>query len=42
MKPYGKNLNLFRIEKGLTTYELSELTGIPQSTIIKWKMVKKN
>lgn len=34
MKPYEK-LKKIRIEKGLTTYELSEITGIPQSTISK-------
>lgn len=40
MKPYEK-LKSIRIEKGLTTYELSELTGIPQSTISKMENGKR-
>lgn len=40
MQPYEK-LKLIRIEKGLTTYELSELTGIPQSTISKMENGKR-
>ncbi len=40
MKPYEK-IKLLRIEKGLTTYELSELTGIPQSTISKMENGKR-
>lgn len=34
MKPYEK-LKKIRISQNKTTYELSELTGIPQSTISK-------
>ena len=34
MKPYEK-LKEVRISQNKTTYELSELTGIPQSTISK-------
>ncbi len=40
MKPYEK-LKSIRKEKGLTTYELSELTGIPQSTISKMENGKR-
>ena len=40
MEPYEK-LKHFRIEKGLTTYELSELTNIPQSTISKMENNKR-
>lgn len=40
MQPYEK-LKSIRIEKGLTTYELSELTGIPQSTISKMENGKR-
>ncbi|AUM93244.1 helix-turn-helix transcriptional regulator [Clostridium botulinum] len=34
MKPYEKSKEI-RINKNITTYELSELIGIPQSTISK-------
>lgn len=40
MKPYEK-LKSIRIKKGLTTYQLSELTGIPQSTISKMENGKR-
>lgn len=40
MEPYEKLKNL-RIEKGLTTYELSEMTDIPQSTISKMENNKR-
>lgn len=40
MKPYEK-LKLLRINKNITTYELSELTGIPQSTISKMENGKR-
>ena len=40
MKPYEK-LKSIRIKKGITTYELSELTGIPQSTISKMENGKR-
>jgi len=40
MKPYEK-LKDMRIKKGITTYELSELTGIPQSTISKMENGKR-
>ncbi|KGO14380.1 helix-turn-helix domain-containing protein [Clostridium botulinum] len=34
MRPYEKSKEI-RINKNIPTYELSELTGIPQSTISK-------
>lgn len=40
MEPYEK-LKYFRIKKGFTTYELSELTNIPQSTISKMENNKR-
>lgn len=40
MKPYEK-LKAIRIEKELTTYDLSKLTGIPQSTISKMENGKR-
>lgn len=40
MKPYEK-LKSLRIGKNITTYELSELTGIPQSTISKMENGKR-
>ncbi|MEG1313145.1 helix-turn-helix domain-containing protein [Clostridium sp.] len=40
MKPYER-LKQLRISKGITTYELSELTGIPQSTISKMENGKR-
>ena len=40
MKPYEK-LKQLRISKGMTTYDLSELTGIPQSTISKMENGKR-
>ncbi|SCJ98923.1 HTH-type transcriptional regulator immR [uncultured Clostridium sp.] len=40
MLPHEK-LKLIRLEKGLSTYDLSELTGIPQSTISKMENGKR-
>lgn len=40
MKPYEK-LKQIRTNKNITTYELSELTGIPQSTISKMENGKR-
>lgn len=40
MKPYEK-LKQLRVSKNITTYELSELTGIPQSTISKMENGKR-
>ncbi|MDU7365381.1 helix-turn-helix transcriptional regulator [Clostridium sp.] len=40
MKPH-EILKIIRTEKGITTYELSELTGIPQSTISKMENGKR-
>ncbi|ABK60853.1 helix-turn-helix domain-containing protein [Clostridium novyi] len=40
MKPYEK-LKQLRISRNITTYELSELTGIPQSTISKMENGKR-
>lgn len=40
MEPYEK-LKSIRVAKGLTTYELAELTGIPQSTISKMENGKR-
>lgn len=40
MKPYEK-LKQLRLSRNITTYELSELTGIPQSTISKMENGKR-
>ncbi|WP_332856743.1 helix-turn-helix transcriptional regulator [Clostridium paraputrificum] len=40
MEPHER-LKSIRIEKGITTYELADLTGIPQSTISKMENGKR-
>ncbi|CUU47023.1 helix-turn-helix domain-containing protein [Clostridium beijerinckii] len=40
MKPHEK-LKLLRLNRNLTTYDVSELTGIPQSTISKMENGKR-
>lgn len=40
MEPHEK-LKSIRLEKGITTYELADITGIPQSTISKMENGKR-
>ena len=40
MEPHEK-LKSIRLEKGMTTYELADITGIPQSTISKMENGKR-
>lgn len=40
MKPY-ELIKKIRVEKGLSTYDLSQMTGIPQSTISKMENKKR-
>ena len=40
MEPHEK-LKSIRVEKGMTTYELADITGIPQSTISKMENGKR-
>lgn len=40
MEPYER-LKAIRVKKGITTYELANLTGIPQSTISKMENGKR-